>query len=116
MNTWIAIAALLVAPLESQWTKVGKAIEDRDPLGVGIHIALLVLYILALTATTCGLVVLACKYWLYLLIPVGIVWLIYYYAKKKPKAAPAPAPQPVEGIEEVQIGRASCRERVLDRG
>ena len=34
MNTWIAIAALLVAPLESQWTKVGKAIEDRDPLGV----------------------------------------------------------------------------------
>lgn len=102
MNTWIAIAALLAAPMENQWNKCGKSIEDRDPLGVGLHIALLVLYILVLTAATCGLVALACKHWLYLLIPIGIVCLICYYAKKKPKAAPVPAPQPVEGIEEVR--------------
>lgn len=102
MDTKTAIAALLSAPLESQWAKIGKAIEDRDPLGVGLHIALLVLYILALTAATCGLVALACKFWEYLLIPGIIVFLICYYAKKKPQAAPAPDPQPVEGIEEVR--------------
>lgn len=102
MNTWIAIAALLAAPMENQWNKCGKSIEDRDPLGVGLHIALLLLYILALTAAACGLVALACKHWMYLLIPAGIVWVIGFYAKKKPQVASAPAPQPVEGIEEVR--------------
>ncbi len=102
MNTLIAIAALLVVPLESQWNKCGKSIEDRDPLGAGFHFALLVLYILALTAATCGLAALACRFWAYLLIPASIVWLICYYAKKKPKEAPAPAPQPMEDIEKVR--------------
>lgn len=102
MNTWIAIAALLATPMESQWKKCGKSVENRDPLGVGGHIFLLVVYILALTAAALGLVVLICKFWAYLIIPAGIVWLICYYAKKKPQAVPVPASQPTEGVEEVR--------------
>lgn len=106
MNTVIAIALLLSAPLLSQWTKLGKSIEDRDPLGMGIHIALLALYIMGLTAAVLGLVALVMRFWEWFIIPTILVWFICYCANKhtnkKPQAAPAPAPQPVEGVEEVR--------------
>ena len=85
MNTLVSIAALLAAPLISQWTKCGQAIEDRDTLGAVTHFAFMILYIMALTAATCGLVALACQFWVYLIIPILIVWLILYYAGKKPQ-------------------------------
>lgn len=102
MKTLIALARLLVIPLKDQWTKCGKSIEDRDPLDVVFHIALLVLYILGLTATTLGLVALVCKFWTYLLIPSGIVWLICYYAKKNPPSELTSSTRTVDHIEEVR--------------
>lgn len=89
MYTLLSIADLLVVPLESQWTKFGKSIEERDPLGVIFHIVLLFLYILLLTIVVCGLAVLAYKFWAYLLIPTVLVCLICFYANKRPQTPPA---------------------------
>lgn len=102
MKTFVAIAALLVRPLESQWSKCGQSIEDRDPLGVGFHLAALILYIAALTAAACGLLFLVCEFWEYLLIPAGLLWLLCYYAKQNTLEASAPAPKPVRAIEEIR--------------
>lgn len=101
MNTLVSIAALLAAPLISQWTKCGQAIEDRDTLGAVTHFAFMILYIMALTAATCGLVALACQFWAYLIIPILIVWLILYYAGKKPQPPLPPSTPTLENIEEV---------------
>lgn len=103
MKTIIIITTFLASPLLNQWERFGKAIEDRNPLGAIFRFALLVLYILGLTAATCGLVALACEFWAYLLIPAGLVWLICYYARKKPEAtAPPPPPPPKESVEQVR--------------
>ena len=102
MNTLVSIAALLAAPLISQWTKCGQAIEDRDTLGAVTHFAFMILYIMALTAATCGLVALACQFWVYLIIPILIVWLILYYAGKKPQPPTILITHRPDAIEEVR--------------
>ena len=102
MKTINAIAALLAAPLISQWTKCGQAIEDRDPLGAVFHFLLVVLYIGGLSAAACGLVALVCEFWFYLIIPILIVWLILYYAGKKPQPPLPPSTPTLENIEEVR--------------
>ena len=106
MKTINAIAALLAAPLISQWTKCGQAIEDRDPLGAVFHFLLVVLYIGGLSAAACGLVALVCEFWFYLIIPILIVWLILYYAGKKPQTPPPPPPPPVIGEVRARAERA----------
>ena len=102
MKTVNAIAALLVAPLENQWDKCGQSIEDRDTLGAVTHFAFMILYIMALTAATCGLVALACQFWVYLIIPILIVWLILYYAGKKPQPPTILITHRPDAIEEVR--------------
>lgn len=102
MNTLNAIAALLIIPLEIQWTKLGQSIEDRDPLGAITHISLIGLYISGLTAGTLCLCALAIQYWAYLLIPAVLVGCICYLAKKKPREVPAHVTPPVESIEQVR--------------
>ena len=102
MNTLVSIAALLAAPLISQCTKCGQAIEDRDTLGAVTHFAFMILYIMALTAATCGLVALACQFWAYLIIPILIVWLILYYAGKKPQPPTILITHRPDAIEEVR--------------
>ena len=102
MKTLNAIAALLVAPLENQWDKCGQSIEDRDTLGAVTHFAFMILYIMALTAATCGLVALACEFWVWLIVPALVVWLLVYYAGKKPQPPLPPSTPTLENIEEVR--------------
>ena len=62
----------------------------------------MILYIMALTAATCGLVALACQFWVYLIIPILIVWLILYYAGKKPQPPTILITHRPDAIEEVR--------------
>ena len=102
MNTLVSIAALLVAPLENQWDKCGQSIEDRDTLGAVTHFAFMILYIMALTAATCGLVALACEFWVWLIVPALVVWLLAYYAGKKPQPPTILITHRQDAIEEVR--------------
>ena len=102
MNTLVSIAALLVAPLENQWDKCGQSIEDRDTLGAVTHFAFMILYIMALTAATCGPVALACEFWVWLIVPALVVWLLAYYAGKKPQPPTILITHRQDAIEEVR--------------
>lgn len=111
MNTLNALAALLVVPLESQWAKFGQSIEDRDAMGAIFHLALLVLYIIALTAAALGLCALAMQFWAYLLIPASIVGILYYLARKKP--AREPEPEPKHEPKPIEVVRAWAEQKYL---
>ena len=102
MKTLNAIAALLVAPLENRWDKCGQSIENRDTLGAVTHFAFMILYIMALTAATCGLVALACEFWVWLIVPALVVWLLAYYAGKKPQPPTILITHRQDAIEEVR--------------
>lgn len=75
-------------------------LNDRNFAGAIINFALLVLYILFVSAVVLGAVTLAVRFWQWLVIPGIILLLIFKNAGEKPKD-PLPPPPP-EGIKEAR--------------
>jgi len=105
-DLFTALASFLADIMEYLCHRIGAKIEDRDPVGIITYFILLFLYLAALTLFVLGLVLLIKYYWVYLVIPVTIVALIYYYAHQKNTSQTIPNEQSSRLEETIESVRA----------